>query len=344
MPKETNPECVSGKRYKIYGSGGEAAEISTLGATLVSLWEPDPNGHVDDIVLGYDSDTEYLKNPGNLGASIGRYANRIANGSFVLNGRCVSLTKNRGNHTIHGGVEGFHMRVWNIMGLAQNGIVLSLVSPDGDQGFPGELFVTATFSFPRPHVFTIEYAAHCDQETICSLTNHTYWNLAGHEAGTIDDHILMVDAEYRLESDHELIPTGHVVQLRGTAFDFLTPQRLGSVFSKIGTDPELTRVNGLDHTYLLSGENIFLAGSLLDPNCGRSMEIWTNQPSAQIYTSGNLPEGLRGKKGIAYGPHTGFCFETEQYPDAPNHSNFPAANVLPGVAKHYITEYRFHSK
>ena len=264
--------------------------VSTLGATLVSVWTPDRNGTWADIALGFDTPADYLERPGCLGATIGRYAGRIANGTFPLNGRRVELERNRGRHTIHGGPEGFHRRLWSICSLAEDRLELELRSPSGDQGFPGALTLRACFTLAGD-TLTLETTTVSDADTVCSLTNHVYWNLAGHDSGTVDGQLLSVEAGECLETDEDTIPTGRRLSLTGTALDLCKPVFLRNVEA--------------DHTFLLpSGNGLQTAGRILDPVSGRWMELSTDLPSVQVYTGDHLPQGLPGKAGAVYGPRS----------------------------------------
>ena len=297
--------------------------ISTLGANVVRVLLPDRSGHWEDVVLGFDTPEEYLTKPGNLGATIGRYAGRIAGGQFHLHGELIQLRQNRGRHTIHGGPVGFHQKLWTVLEHREDRVVLELISPDGDQGFPGTLAVQAEFRLEKDSL-TLETRAVSDQDTVCSLTNHTYWNLAGHQSGTIDEQVLTVWSDTYLETDEETIPTGAIRSLEGTNLDLRHPTRLKSVEA--------------DHTFLL-GENSAarLVGRLEDPKSGRWMELFTDLPGVQIYTGDHLRENFAGKDGASYGPRSGVCMEAQFYPDSPNHAHFPSTLLKEGaVAKHWM--------
>lgn len=313
--------------YKI-ASEHVSVEISTLGATIVSLLLPDRFGQWADVVLGFDSPEDYLTMPGNLGATIGRYAGRIRSGEFFLSGKKVILDKNRGMHTIHGGPEGFHQRIWSVLEYTPSSVCMELISPDGDQGFPGELRVRTSFGVEK-NCFRIVTACSSDATTVCSLTNHAYWNLAGHSSGTIDRHWLMLASGKCLEADDENIPTGKFLDLAGSAHDFRMSRQLRGIEA--------------DHTMLLPGEGIRFAGQLSDPDSGRSMMLYTDFPAIQLYTGDHLPKEMPGKHGACYGPRSGLCLETQFYPDSPNHENFSSTILAPGECRVNHTEFVFHA-
>ena len=300
--------------------------VSTLGATIVSLSLPDRYGVWKDVVLGFDTPDEYMTQPGNLGATIGRYAGRIGGGQFPLNGKTVQLDRNRGRHTIHGGPVGFHQKLWTVTELSQQALELELVSPDGDQGFPGTLTSRIRYSL-EDDTLTLDIAASSDADTVCSITNHTYWNLAGHESGTIDGHILCVAAESCLETDADTIPTGAYLPLAGTPLDLRQPTRLRGIEA--------------DHTFLLAADGGDPAARLQDPESGRWMELSTDLPGVQVYTGNHLPQTLPGKGGAVYGPRGGVCLEPQSYPDSPNHPHFPSTLLRAGREMRHQIRWHF---
>lgn len=305
--------------------------ISTLGAAIVGVRTPDKSGVWADIALGFDTPAEYLEKPGCLGATIGRYAGRIANGTFQLNGKPVALMKNRGVHTIHGGPDGFSRRLWSVRILEDDRLELELFSPDGDQGFPGAVTVWADFAL-KENVLTLKTVAVSDTDTVCSLTNHVYWNLMGHDSGTVDGQLLSVPAKEYLETDRDTIPTGRKHSLMGTPLDLHTPTLLETIEA--------------DHSFLLpsSGGKIQSAGRIQDSVSGRWLELSTDLPSVQVYTSDHLPEGMQGKNGAVYGPRSGVCLEPQFYPDSPNHADFPSTVIHKGeTVTHWIC-WRFGTK
>lgn len=301
--------------------------VSTLGATLVCVCTPDRGGRWADIALGFDAAGDYLERPGCLGATIGRYAGRIAHGRFPLNGRMVELERNRPPHTIHGGSEGFHRRLWTILHQTEDCLELSLRSPDGDQGFPGAVTVTVRFTLQND-TLTMETHALSEADTVCSLTNHVYWNLSGHDSGTIDGHVLCVSADRCLETDDDTIPTGRVLPLDGTPMDLRAPTPLAGV--------------EMDHTLLMpKGEGLRRVGRLEEPSAGRWVEVFSDLPAVQVYTGDHLPHGMNGKGGAVYGPRSGVCLEAQFCPDSPNHPDFPDTCLRAGQEAIHTIRWRF---
>lgn len=301
--------------------------VSTLGATIVGVRTPDRNGKWADIALGFDCANDYLERPGCLGATIGRYAGRIAQGRFPLNGYTVELARNRPPHTIHGGPEGFHRRLWTVLEQTDTRLELSLHSRDGDQGFPGDLTVTVLFTLQNDSL-TMETCAVSDADTVCSITNHVYWNLSGHDSGSVDGHVLTVPADRYLETDAATIPTGRLLPVSGTARDLRTPVPL--------------KGRELDHTLLLpERDGLQSAGTLADPVSGRCLTVFTDLPSVQVYTSDHLPPAMPGKNGAAYGPRGGVCLEAQFCPDSPNHPNFPDAVLRAGEEAVHTIRWKF---
>lgn len=316
------------QQYEIH-NGRMTARVTDLGAALVSCM-------IDgrDVALGYETAEEYLSNAGNMGATVGRYANRIRNGRFTLHGITYQLPCNRPPHCLHGGKVGFHQKLWHMTHCTESSITLMLFSPDGDQGFPGNLTVTATYSL-RDSTLELMYTAVSDTDTICSLANHSYWNLAGHDAGysALCEHIFTIPSAALCELDGDTVPTGRLCQVEGTVFDLRRGVRLGDVLD----DPALKPTRGFDHPYVLHGKWEHVASVRYGDI---AMEVWTDAPCMQVY-SGNGLSLIRGKSGVQYGPQTGFCLETQQFPDAPNCPSFPSAVLCAGEKKVYRTEYRF---
>jgi len=337
-------QLSSGKEvliHQIENKNGASVEFSTLGATLRTLWIPDRNGIFADIVLGYETPEEYLHRPGNLGGSIGRYANRIRNGRFILDGKEIQITPNRGRHSIHGGAEGFDKKLWETLEIGTNYFCLGLSSPHGEEGFPGNLEVQLRVTLDDANILTLEYTAKSDLDTVCSLCNHGYFNLAGQGSGTIGGHMLRVPVEYILEIDGDRLPTGRLMPAAKTELNLWEWTRLACIFKQIGNNPLITAANGLDFTYVC-GEGFYMAAEVMELTSGRRMEIWTNQPSVQVYTGGNIPGQTPGKANTRYGPFSGLCLETQQFPDAPNHPEFPGAFLRANEYFKNLTQYRFN--
>ena len=290
-------------------------DILTLGATIAAVRTPDKHGVWKDIALGFDTPQEYLERGGCHGATIGRYAGRIANGRFVLNGKTVQVVQNRGDHMIHGGAVGFHRRLWEVCRADDAYLELKLLSEDGDQGFPGTLTVRAVFALEQDRL-TLEFRALCDADTPFNMTNHIYWNLTGHDSGTVDSHIVQVPAETYLETDGENIPTGTILPLAGTDLDLRRPVKMDTVHA--------------DHSFLLEYDGgMHSAGRVCEPESGRWLEVTTDWPCVQVYTADTM-KVMPGKGGAVYGPRGGMCLEAQACPDAPNHENFPSAILRGG--------------
>ena len=318
-----------GRQAELYTLANEHIRltVSTLGATITALSLPDRSGCWSDVALGFDTPAEYLTNPGNLGAFIGRYAGRIAGGRFPLNGEMVRLERNRGVHTIHGGPEGFHRRLWTAEEADETRLVLLLVSPDGDQGFPGTLTCRMTLTLAGDSL-TMELWAQSDRDTVCSLTSHPYWNLAGHDSGTVDGHVLTVRSDTCLETDTDTIPTGRFLAFGDQAADL----RQGAALRAVEAD----------HTLLLEHDGkLRLAARLEEPESGRWMDLFTDLPGLQVYTGDHLPEGMTGKCGAVYGPRSGVCLEPQFWPDSPNHLHFPSTLLRAGETMSHTIRWRF---
>jgi aldose 1-epimerase len=323
---------------------GLAATILTYGATIGRLDVPDAAGRRANIVLGFASLDAYRRSKAFHGATIGRYANRIAGGHFRIDGAEHRVVTNEGANTLHGGSNGFDKALWQIASLdTRDAPTLRLVhvSPDGDQGFPGRLAVEVEFTLAADRL-RIDYLARSDRATVVNLTNHAYFNLAGEGEGDILDHELSIDAERFTPVDAALLPTGELRDVAATPFDFCTPQRIGA---RIGDDDAQLRLGrGYDHDFVLTasaGDVIRRAAYLRDPRSGRAMEVWTTEPSVQLY-SGNFLDGSDiGISGRAYHRHAGLCLETQHLPDSPNRPEFPTTLLRPGVTFRSTTELRF---
>ncbi len=318
--------------------GDIEARIITYGATVVSLSAPDRNRRSSDVVLGYDALDGYLtKTNPYFGAIIGRYANRIAHAQFVLDGRTYHVPQNDGPNSLHGGTRGFDKVVWTGKPLA-DGVEFTYVSKDGDQGYPGTLTAVVRYTLKK-NVLRIEYTATTDKDTVVSLTNHSYFNLSG--APDILSHELKLNASRYTPVDATLIPTGELATVQDTPFDFRKSTPIGQ---RINADNEqLHRGKGYDHNWVLDATagKFAEAAEVFDPATGRVLQVWTDQPGIQFY-SGNFLDGtVKGKQGKVYGHRSGFCLETQHYPDSPNHANFPTTELKPGQKYHTVTEFRF---
>jgi aldose 1-epimerase len=306
------------------------ARLTDFGARLVQLWVPGRDGQAADIVLGHDSAEGYLSHKTYFGATCGRYANRIAGGRFMLDGKAVQLDVNEGANTLHGGRDGFDSRIWDLVEQTPSSVTFALHSPDGDMGFPGALDAMTTYAFTAPGRLEITMTAKVDgQATVINLVNHAYFNLAGQGAGTIDDQILQIAADRYLPVDGQLLPLAAPLPVTGTAFDFRRARTIGAQVPPGGFDHNLCLNEGTDQP----------AVTALDPESGRGFRLWTDQPGVQFYTGSYLPQGLAGKAGALLGPRGGFTLETQRYPNSPNHADFPSARLA--VGENYRHHMRF---
>ena len=318
------------------------AEVLSYGATVVSLSVPDRDGRIADVVLGYEDLAGYLGARGYLGALIGRCANRIAGARFVLDGIEHRLAANEGGNHLHGGLAGFDKVLWRATPRstpAGPALELAYESPHGEEGYPGNLSVRATYTL-EPDALRIDYTATSDQDTVINLTNHTYWNLAGHAAGSILGHRLVLDAERFAAVGPGLIPTGELRAVTGTPFDFRQAAAIGA---RIDDDDEQLRLaGGYDHSFEVEGADGRLrrAARVSEPISGRVLEVLTTEPAIQLYT-GNVLDGTRGKAGAVHHRRTGFCLETQHHPDSPNQPGFPTATLRAGARYSTATVYRF---
>ncbi|ARN56803.1 aldose epimerase family protein [Sedimentisphaera salicampi] len=349
MPQVSSKEFgkIEGKTVELYtlaNDSGAKAEIITLGGTLVSLYMPDKNGKFNDIVLGFDNLEQYLKESPYFGANIGRAANRIAGGRFTLEGKEYQLAVNNGPNALHGGEEGFNMKIWDAEGFTSGGsacLKLTYTSPDGEENYPGEMNVEAVYSLTGSNELKIDFKASCDKTTIVNLTHHSYFNLAGHNSGKIYDHSLKIEADQYTPVDENLIPIGELKSVEGTIFDFRKAKRIGEDAEKAAKD----YTSGFDHNFVLNNpENQYgLAASVYEPKSGRKMDVYTNQPGLQFYAA-NFVENLKGKDGAFYNPHCGLCLEPQKFPNAVNTPNFASPVLKPGeVYKHSIS-YSFSTE
>jgi aldose 1-epimerase len=331
-----------GTKVEIYTleEGALKARVMTYGARLVSLEVPDRSGKVADIVLGYESLQPYTADPKSyFGSIVGRYGNRIAHASFTLDGKRYQLPANDGTNTLHGGIIGFDKLVWQAHEIP-NGVELTLVSKDGDQGFPGTLTSRVRYTL-EVHALKIEYFATTDKDTVLNLTNHSYFNLAGEGQGDILNHQVMIPADRYTPVDSSLIPTGELAPVAGTPLDFHQATAIGA---RIDDNNEQMRLaGGYDHNYVLNGKMGVMqeAARVVEPTSGRVLTVETTQPGVQFY-SGNFLDGtLHGKHGHVYNKHAGFCLETQHFPDSPNHPKFPTAELKPGETYHSVTVFKF---
>ncbi len=335
------PDGTAVDIYTLTNAKGMKARIMTYGGIVVSLETPDRNGKMADVVLGYDSLDGYFRNNPYFGAIVGRYGNRIAKGRFKLNGVEYKLAVNNGENSLHGGLKGFDKKVWKAVRADGTTLELNYLSPDGEEGYPGNLNTTVRYTLTDDNGLHIDYEATTDKDTVLNLTNHSYFNLAGQGNGDILKHVMMIDADKFTPIDAGLIPSGELRRIAGTPLDFRKPVAIGA---RIDSDDEQMKLaGGYDHNYVLNrtGRGLILAARVTEPGTGRVMEVLTSQPGLQFY-SGNFLDGtIRGKGGNVYGKRSGFCLETQHFPDSPNHPEFPSVVLKPGQKFQSTTIYRF---
>ena len=324
--------------YILQARNGMTVEVLDYGAVVRTLCVPDTNGRLIDVALGYDDIAGYEGDRSYLGAVIGRYANRIGAGTFRLDGKTYQLATNDGPNHLHGGNRGFNKVLWRAQPFEDNetvGIALTHTSPDGDEGYPGSLDVEIKYSVSHSGAFSVEYRATADRPTPVNLTQHSYFNLEGEGAADILSHEIMIDAGSFSEIDSSLIPTGKLIPVEGTPFDFRKARPIGARIDDGGE--QLGRAGGYDHNYVLEQR---FAARVFAPASGIAMEVFTTEPGIQFY-SGNFLDGLVGKKGHRYGRRSGFCLETQHFPDSPNHPEFPSTILRPGNLFQSRTAYHF---
>lgn len=334
--------------YTLRNARGMEVQITNYGGIVTSLTAPDREGTFEDIVLGFNRLDKYLSGHPYFGAIVGRYANRIAGGTFRLNGEEYVLATNDGPNHLHGGEKGFDKRVWNAEeGTSEEGpyLELSYLSEDGEEGYPGNLSVTVTYTLTDENALRIDYRAETDERTVLNLTNHSYFNLAGAGEGDILDHRLLINADRFTPVDSTLIPTGELRSVQGTPMDFREPTRIGA---RIDSDyRQIQYGGGYDHNYVLTESEqgtLSLAARVYEPSSGRVMEVLTTQPGVQFYSGNFLDGSLTGKSGRVYNHRSGFCLETQHFPDTPNQPAFPSATLDPGETYQQTTIYRFDAR
>jgi aldose 1-epimerase len=341
-------QTADGKAVYLFiltNANGMQAKIITYGGIITELHTPDRDGKLGDVVLGFDDLKSYLASHPFFGTITGRVANRIAKGRFTLDGKEYELAKNNGPNTLHGGVNGFDKKVWaaaSFMGADGVGVRLTYTSPDGEEGFPGALATTVTYTLPTDkNELRIDYKATTDKATPVNLTNHSYFNLAGPASGDVLGHGVTILADKYTPTDETLIPTGDLAPVKGTPLDFTTPHTIGSRIKEIKADPV-----GYDHNYVLNsgGGKLALGARVHEPNTGRILEMLTTEPGVQFYTANFLDGKTKGKSGVVYKQHQGFCLEAEHFPDAVHHENFPSIILRPGKEYTQTTVYRFSAK
>jgi len=349
--KESFGKTASGEQinlYKLSNKKGMEVAITDFGATVVALKVPDRAGKVADVVLGFDTLEGYERGKAYFGATVGRYGNRIGGGKFSIDGNTYTLPKNDGKNTLHGGILGFDKKVWKTRETASKdgeSLEFSYLSPDGEEGFPGNLSVKVVFALPADrNELKIDYTATTDKDTVLNLTNHSYFNLAGEGNGDILDHVLTLHAKQFTPVDKTLIPTGELRDVAGTPMDFTRATAIGKRINE--NYEQLVFGKGYDHNWVIASDGrkgLTLAAEAHDPKSGRTLEVLTTEPGVQFY-SGNFLDGSKGKGDKAYGQRAAFCLETQHFPDSPNHPNFPSTLLKPNLVFRSQTVFRFSAK
>lgn len=350
MKKSDFQSVIDGKKtdlYTITNSNGLEITVTNFGARVVELWVPDKNGKFEDIVLGHDHIDKYVNYKGErfLGATIGRYGNRIAKGKFHLDGKEYQLPINDTPNSLHGGTKGFDRVVWDVTQPDNQTLVFGYVSPDGEQGYPGTLTVKMIYRLTDDNAFEITHEATTDRKTVINLTHHSFFNLHGAGNKDINDHILMIHADRFTPVDKTLIPTGELQNVENTPMDFRTPTLIG----KRNDDnfEQLAFGRGYDHNWVLTKKTpngLELAATVWEPVSGRLMEVWTTEPGIQFY-GGNFFDGsMTGKQGKKYNYRASLALETQHFPDSPNHPGFPSTTLNPGENYKHICIYKFNTK
>jgi aldose 1-epimerase len=334
-------------RYTLTNTNGMEVSIITYGGIVTSIRVPDKNGAIDDIVLGCDSVSHYEKQTAHIGGIVGRYANRIAKGAFTLAGKTYSLPVNDPPNHLHGGVRCFDRVVWSaqeIRSAAAVGLRLFYLSKDGEEGYPGNLSVTVMYTLSNKNELTIEYSATTDKPTVVNLTNHSYFNLAGAGSGTVLKQELFINANKFTPINAFCIPTGQLLDVRNTPFDFTKPVAIGKRINE--NDSQLALGKGYDHNYVLNKKDheLGLAARVADRASGRQLEVFTTEPGIQLYTGNWLDSTIIGKGNKRYGKHYAVCLETEHFPDSPNEPNFPSTVLNPDQTFSSKTVLKFSNK
>ena len=329
--------------FTLKNSNGMVVTLTNYGAKIVSIYTVAKDGTFADVMQGFNSIADYIQFGASHGATVGPYANRIGGASFIIDGTTYNLEKNNGENTLHSGSNTFSRRVWNAV-QKNNTVEMTLESPDGEYGFPGNKVVKVTFLLTDDNELRIDYEATTDKPTHVNLTNHGYFNLRGEGNGDILGHVVVINADYFTPVDAYMIPTGEIAPVNGTPLDFNAPRRIGE---SIDADhPQLQLASGYDFNYIINkadGELAF-AASAYEPESGRFMEVYTTEPGLQLYTGQHLRGHEIGNSGVGYGPRSGVCFETQHFPDSPNKPEFPSTLLRPGDVFKSTTVFKFSVK
>ena len=346
LPASDFETVVDGKNVSLYTlkAGDLTMQVTNFGARVVTLWTPDRNGSYEDIVLGYNNIDNYVNNPGErfLGAVVGPYANRIAGGTYTIGEETYNFPQNNNGQTLHGGLKGLDMVVWDVDNVTENQIVLSYLCPDGQDGMPGNRQITMIYTLTPENEFRVDYVAQTDKATHVNISHHSFFNLKGEGNGTINDHVLYINASKTTPVDAVLIPTGEIADVTGTPFDFREPKAIGQDVNV--ENEQLKNGAGYDHNWVLdrkTASDLELAASVYEPASGRYMEVWTDQPALQFY-GGNFFDGTTtGKYGKTLNYRESIALETQKYPDTPHHAHFPSTLLNPGEQYTHVCVYKF---
>ena len=329
--------------FVLKNSAGMEVCITNFGGRIVSVMVPDKTGKLQDVVLGFDSLSDYLKYPSDFGASIGRYANRIKNGQITIDGKLIQLPQNNFGHCLHGGPKGWQYQVFkNVKQTGDSLLEMTRLSPDGDMNFPGKVSAKVSFKLTKDNAIDIAFEATTDKKTVINMCNHSYFNLSGDATKTITDHILYVNADNFTPIDSTFMTTGEIVSVKGTPMDFTRPKAIGKDISKYET-LQLKNGNGYDHNWVLNtaGDVTKQAVKVSSPESGISLEVFTNEPGIQVYTGNFLDGKTKGKKGVVYNQRAAVCLETQHFPDSPNKPQWPSVVLEPGKVYKSNCIYKF---
>lgn len=321
--------------YTLTNARGASAKVLDFGGVLAELKMPDKNGHMGDVVLGFDSLANYAKPGPYIGASVGRYANRIARGHFKLDGKTYTLAINNPPNTLHGGKKGYSFRMWKALPLltpAGPSVTLLIDDKAGTEGYPGAVHLAVTYTLTNDDTLRIRYHATSSKATPVNFTNHSYFNLKDGGKSDVLGTMLHLYASHYTPVDSTLIPTGKIAPVAGTPYDFTKTKAIGQ---------DIEEAKGFDHNFVIDGKGFRQAAGAFEPTTGRTMQVWTDQPGVQLYTANFLDGTLTGRDGAKYGQHHAFCLETQHFPDSPNQKNFPSTILKPGKPFESTTEYRF---
>lgn len=329
--------------FVLKNKAGMEVSITNFGGRIVSIMVPDKTGKMIDVVLGFDSISDYINVPSDFGASIGRYANRINQGKITIDGKTIQLPQNNFGHCLHGGPQGWQYQVYkNVKQTGDSIIEMTRFSPDGDMNFPGNVEAKVTFKLTNDNAINIDFSATSDQKTVINMCNHSYFNLGGDPSKPITEDELYINADNFTPVDSTFMTTGEILTVKGTPMDFTTPKTVGKEINNYDY-AQLKNGNGYDHNWVLNtaGDVSKLAAKVVSPASGVSLEVYTNEPGIQVYTGNFLDGKVKGKKGITYNQRTGICLETQHYPDSPNKPQWPSVMLEPGKVYQSTCIYKF---